>query len=375
MRSGAINTLTGDTGGPVGPDASENINILGGTGVDVAGVPATSTLTVSVDGTVPTTFQEDTGTATPAANVLIVAGGTGCSTTGAGNTVTVDLDPDVPESFPTDSGTATPAANALTVSGGTLLNTAGAGAVVTINADAAVAASFPTDSGTATPAANALTVAGGTGVTTSGAGSTLTINAAASVPTQFTGDSGTANPAANNINLLGGTGLSTSAAGSTVTFNASAATPLSFPTDSGTATPAANALSILGGTGISTSGSGSAVTVNSSGGGFAWVEVTGTSQNIAVSTGYIANNAGSVTFTLPATAALGDTFKIVGKGAGGWSIAQNAGQTIRLLASATTTGAGGTLTPDEALATIQIVCTTPNTDFIVDTGAGNFVLA
>lgn len=42
-----IQTLTGDTGGPIPPTAN-NINILGGTGVTVAGTPGTSTLTISV---------------------------------------------------------------------------------------------------------------------------------------------------------------------------------------------------------------------------------------------------------------------------------------------------------------------------------------
>ena len=332
MRSGAINTLTGDTGGPVGPDASENINILGGTGIDVAGVPASSTLTISADGTVPLTFTEDSGSATAALNILNVLGGNLLSTTGAANNVTID-------------------------------------------GDAAIAASFPTDAGTGTPVANALSILGGAGVATSAVGAVVTITAGATVPTSFTADTGSATPALNNINLFGGTGLSSTAAGSTVTFDADASVPTSFPTDSGTATPAANALSIVGGSGISTSGSGAVVTVNSSGGGFAWVEVTGVSQAIAVNTGYIANNAGSVTFTLPATAAIGDTFKILGKGAGGWSIAQNAAQTIRFLADATTTGVTGTLTPTEALATTQIICVTADTDFIVDTASGNFTLS
>jgi dihydrodipicolinate synthase/N-acetylneuraminate lyase len=94
-----------------------------------------------------------------------------------------------------------------------------------------------------------------------------------------------------------------------------------------------------------------------------------------VNTAYIANNASSVTFTLPVTAAVGDVFRIVGKGAGGWDIAQNASQTISLLGSSTTTGITGTLTPDEVLAAIEIVCTTANTDFLVISSVGNFTLA
>ena len=49
---------------------------------------------------------------------------------------------------------------------------------------------------------------------------------------------------------------------------------------------------------------------------------------MSVNNGYIANNAGLVTLTLPDTAALGDEVLVQGKGAGGWLIAQNASETI-----------------------------------------------
>ena len=44
----------------------------------------------------------------------------------------------IPLSFPTDAGTATPAANALTVAGGTGINSSGAGSTVTVNLDVPV---------------------------------------------------------------------------------------------------------------------------------------------------------------------------------------------------------------------------------------------
>src|SRR5712675_2337532 len=57
-------------------------------------------------------------------------------------------------------------------------------------------------------------------------------------------------------------------------------------------------------------------------------KITGTSQTMAINNSYIANNAGLVTLTIPATLAIGDTFSVVGKGAGGWLVQANAGQTI-----------------------------------------------
>jgi hypothetical protein len=44
-----VETLTGNTGGAVGPTAG-NINILGGVGATVAGNPGTSTLTINISG-------------------------------------------------------------------------------------------------------------------------------------------------------------------------------------------------------------------------------------------------------------------------------------------------------------------------------------
>lgn len=65
------------------------------------------------------------------------------------------------------------------------------------------------------------------------------------------------------------------------------------------------------------------------GSGLVWSVVTGTTQQAAVNNGYIAaNDQARVTITLPASAAAGDIVRIAGAGAGGWRVAQNAGQTI-----------------------------------------------
>lgn len=100
-----------------------------------------------------------------------------------------------------------------------------------------------------------------------------------------------------------------------------------------------------------------------SGGGITWSEVTGTSQNMAINSAYIANNAGLVTLTLPSTAAIGSIVWIVGKGAGLWKIAQNSGQTIHFGSQNTTTGVGGSLTATNQYDAIQLLCTIANTDW------------
>jgi hypothetical protein len=102
-----------------------------------------------------------------------------------------------------------------------------------------------------------------------------------------------------------------------------------------------------------------------------WNNVTGTSSAMAVNNGYIANNAGLVTLTLPATAAVGSVIEVAGNGAGGWTIAQNSGQTVHFGNVNTTTGAGGSLSSINRYDCLQMVCTVANTDFVIKASMGN----
>lgn len=107
------------------------------------------------------------------------------------------------------------------------------------------------------------------------------------------------------------------------------------------------------------------------GGVLSWSEVTGTTQACAVNVGYILNNAALVTATLPATAAVGDVIRIVGKGAGMWKVAQNASQYIRFAGLTTTTGTSGYLQAENAYDCIEIMCTTANDGWTVISSIGN----
>lgn len=99
--------------------------------------------------------------------------------------------------------------------------------------------------------------------------------------------------------------------------------------------------------------------------GMAWAEVTGTSQAAAVNWGYITNNVAEVTVTLPTTAAIGKRVAVIGKGTGGWKIAQNAGQTIFTSGTSTTPGVGGYISNDQDSTSVELICTTANTVWTV----------
>lgn len=111
-----------------------------------------------------------------------------------------------------------------------------------------------------------------------------------------------------------------------------------------------------------------------SGGGFTWNTVSGTSQSAAVNNGYIANNASLVTVTLPSTASVGDIVEVAGKGAGGWSIAQNSSQVIHMDGVDSTTGTGGSLSSTVRYDAVRLLCITANTDWLVLSGIGNLAV-
>lgn len=85
---GFVQTLTGNTGGPVLP-LFGNINIVGTGDIIVTGTP--NTLTISSSGAVADSFPTDSGTATPVLGVLNLFGGNNLISSASGNTVTFDL--------------------------------------------------------------------------------------------------------------------------------------------------------------------------------------------------------------------------------------------------------------------------------------------
>ena len=115
------------------------------------------------------------------------------------------------------------------------------------------------------------------------------------------------------------------------------------------------------GSGISIANAAGGITISGTGSGIGWTEITGTSQAMAADSGYITNNGGLVTLTLPATAALGTAISIIGKGAGGWAVAQNSGQNIQIGNVSSTVGVGGSIASTNRFDSIDFICTTANT--------------
>jgi hypothetical protein len=124
------------------------------------------------------------------------------------------------------------------------------------------------------------------------------------------------------------------------------------------------AATITPGTGISITNGAGSITIAATESGPSFVNVTGTTQTLAANTVYMANNASVVTFTLPATAAIGDYYKIVGYGAGGWTVAQNASQQINVGNEATTSGTGGSVSSSNQYDAVEIYCGTANDGFV-----------
>lgn len=116
------------------------------------------------------------------------------------------------------------------------------------------------------------------------------------------------------------------------------------------------------------------ITFTVTGGGQPWVDVTGTTQQMAVNTGYVADNSMLVTLTLPATAVFGSIVAVAGKGVGGWTIAQNANQTVNCGANASSVGTGGSISSTNANDCIYILCTTANDIWTMINSVGNLTL-
>jgi len=128
------------------------------------------------------------------------------------------------------------------------------------------------------------------------------------------------------------------------------------------ATP--TAATLTAGSGVTITNAAGSITIASSTSGMTWTTVSGTTQSAAVNNGYITNNAGAVTVTLPTTFAIGDTVIVKGLGAGGWVLAAGTATTIRIGSSVTSSA--GSLTSANQYDTVKVTGLVANTTWSVD---------
>lgn len=193
--------------------------------------------------------------------------------------------------------------------------------------------------------------------TTSGSSSTavwtLVIDAPSSLITPAFGGTGVSNPTAHTLPIAEGASNFTFLGPLTngqLLIGSTGADPV----------PA----TLTAGTNISLVNAAGAITINSTGlAGFAWTVVTGASQTMVSNNGYITNNAGLVTLTLPATSSVGDEIDVIGKGAGGWLVQCGGAQTI--VVGSVSTSVGGSVASTNRHDSFYMICTVANTEWIL----------
>lgn len=315
-------------------------------------------------------IDTDSGSAFPdGAGVINLLGGTGIATSGAGNTVIVNLD--VPVTVPNGgTGAISFTANSLLLGNGvsplSALGAASDGQIPIGSTGNPPVLAVPVSTNgsiTITPGAGSLDFE----VTGGQAATSLQVDAATAPGTDPVLPS-----ASGEITITGGQVAAGTVGANVIRTHSAALNSLTVEiqrsTTSATSDANDNGVCHFSSTNFSVDANGF---VQLSGiAGFLWNEVTATSENMLVNNGYIANNVGLVTLTLPATAALGTIIRVAGKGAGGWSIAQNAGQTIHFGTLSTTPGAGGSLASNDDKDCVELLCITANTDFEVLSSIG-----
>ena len=104
---------------------------------------------------------------------------------------------------------------------------------------------------------------------------------------------------------------------------------------------------------------------------FTWNRVTTNTQAMLPNNGYWNAFAGPSTFTLPAVCPINSIIRVAGVNAGGWVLAQNAGQRIISGNMTSTLGASGGLQATFATDSVELLCITANSLWTVISQIGN----
>lgn len=175
--------------------------------------------------------------------------------------------------------------------------------------------------------------------------------------------------------ILDGTGINVSNSPGAITIAVDSSVATTFSNDTGSITLIGNEVRFLEGSNVTITRSGNSFTfASTASSSFTWSVVLGTSQGLVAENGYIANNAALVTFTLPATCTIGDGFQILGKGAGLFRVAQNAGQTIVFGQQTTTLGVAGRIDAAHRRDCVELICTETDVEFMIVDSIGNLTV-
>lgn len=302
----------------VAPDGDGVIFFTESAGIDITNTAA-NTINFAFDitevGTIADTFISDSGSAQPSSNNLNIVGGEGIDTSGATDTITiagedasdtnkgiasfvsadfsvssgaVSLVDTVVKSVSSDSGSATPSSHAFTIAGGSGIDTSGSGSTITValTGGGTAVQSYTVDTNSpVTPNGSGVVTLTGSSIFTDGTtANQVDFNVQATANTFIYGGGANTNvselgPLTNGQLIIGqtagapaaatlteGTGIDiTNGANSiTIAFDITEVATIAdtFSTDSGSAQPALNTLNIVGGEGIDTSGATDTVTIS-----------------------------------------------------------------------------------------------------------------
>jgi len=104
-----------------------------------------------------------------------------------------------------------------------------------------------------------------------------------------------------------------------------------------------------------------------------WAVVTTTTQLMSSNFGYITNNAGLITFTLPFLCDVGERVSISGWGAGGWLLDFNVGQTV-IISNVVATPSFGSVASTNRYDQIELLCVETNLTFIARSVIGTLTV-
>lgn len=431
---GSLDTLTGNSGGPVSPTLG-NINIVGAGVITVVGNPATHTLTISESGTTAADYTADSGTASPSANNINIFGDSlNINTSASGDTVNINLDNAITLGSLTPiaafSSAATLTTGDLTLTLGNInlssVNSGGSTGAILFDSKPALFWDATNRNWTVGPNASGSFIITGTDNVCLGysafanllfgsfntAGGNLSLSSMGNTAPDTSNNNtaygynslGNLLSGSNNVALgyNAGSGYTTDehsniSIGAVGSFGESNVTRLgtngtqlecfiagidgvnigsvaTVVTESGDQLGTAV---LTAGAGITITPGANTITISNAGSGFVWNDVTGGSATLAAQNGYVADSASLTTFTMPTNSSLGDTIKIMGKGTGGWIVGYGVGQTINF-SSATTTVTTGSLASTNARDCIELVCTTPSGTapiFTVASSIGNILVS